>query len=244
MSRPVILSSLTYIDARYLLLKLNFAKTIHFLTFDVSEKFFNEPLTKIMPTFAYPIGNSLYLNVTNRCSNECSFCIKFNSRTFLENELFLDTEPSFDDVMAAIAEFSDFDEVVFCGYGESLLRLDLVRQVAEAIKQRYCTCVRINTDGQANLVYGRNIIPELAGIVDCISVSLNAHDAATYMRLCHSPFGEAGFAGVCDFIRLATAEIPEVIASIVRLPSLDVDACKALALSLGASFRVRSYYKE
>lgn len=145
--------------------------------------------------------------------------------------------------MGAIDAFRDFEEVVFCGYGESLIRLEIVKQVAAAVKRNYFTRVRINTDGQANLVHGRNIIPELAGIVDCLSVSLNAADAETYMRLCHSPFGEAGFTAVCDFIRLAAAEIPEVIASVVRVPSLDVDACKALALSLGASFRVRSYYQ-
>ena len=196
-----------------------------------------------MPTIAYSIRNSLYLNITNRCSNRCSFCIKINSRTFHDNDLFLSTEPSFDEIMAAIDAFKDFEEVVFCGYGESLIRLDIVKQVAETVKQKYCTRIRINTDGQANLVHGRNIIPELAGIVDCLSVSLNAADAETYMRLCHSPFGEAGFSAVCDFIRLAVAEIPEVIASVVRVPSLDVDACKALALSLGASFRVRSYYE-
>ena len=196
-----------------------------------------------MPTIAYSIRNTLYLNITNRCSNNCSFCIKFNSRTFDENDLFLDTEPSFDEIMAAIAASSDFEEIVFCGYGESLLRLDIVKQVAEAVKDNYFTPVRINTDGQANLVHGRNIIPELAGLVDCLSVSLNAPDAETYMRWCHSPFGAAGFTGVCDFIRLAAAEIPEVIASIVLVPSLDVEACKALALSLGASFRKRSYYQ-
>jgi TatD DNase family protein len=197
---------------------------------------------EIMPTLAYSIGNSLYLNITNRCSNDCSFCIKYNSRTFGDDDLFLKTEPSFDEIMAAIAEFSDFEEVVFCGYGESLIRLEMVKQVAAAVKQNYGTRVRINTDGQANLVHGRNIIPELAGIVDCLSVSLNASDAETYMRLCNTPFGAAGFTAVCDFIRLASAAIPEVIASVVRLPSVDVEACKALALSLGASFRVRSYY--
>jgi TatD DNase family protein len=197
---------------------------------------------EIMPTLAYTIGNSLYLNITNRCSNDCSFCIKYNSRTFGDDDLFLKTEPSFDEIMAAIAEFSDFEEVVFCGYGESLIRLEMVKQVAAAVKQNYGTRVRINTDGQANLVHGRNVIPELAGIVDCLSVSLNASDAETYMRLCHTPFGAAGFTAVCDFIRLASAAIPEVIASVVRLPSVDVEACKALALSLGASFRVRSYY--
>ncbi len=197
-----------------------------------------------MPTLAYSIRNALYLNITNRCSNNCSFCIKFNSRTFQENDLFLDKEPSFDEIMAAIAPFSDFDEVVFCGYGESLIRLEIVKQVAEAVKQYYSVRVRVNTDGQANLVHGRNIIPELAGKVDCLSVSLNAPDAETYMQLCQTPFGAAGFTAVCNFIRLAAAEIPEVIASVVLVPSLDVDACKALALSLGASFRVRSYYEE
>ncbi len=196
-----------------------------------------------MPTIAYKIRNTLYLNITNRCSNDCTFCIKFNTRTFDENDLFLDAEPSVNEIMTAIAAFNEFDEVVFCGYGESLIRLDIVKEVAEAIKQYYSVPVRINTDGQANLVHGRNIIPELTGVVDCLSVSLNAPDAETYMRLCHSPFGAAGFTAVCDFIRLAAAEIPEVIASVVRVPSLDVDACKALALSLGASFRVRSYYQ-
>ena len=195
-----------------------------------------------MPTIAYKIRNTLYLNITNRCSNDCSFCIKFNTRTFNENELFLDVEPSFHEIMAAIAAFNEFDEIVFCGYGESLIRLEIVMQVAEAVKQHYSVPVRINTDGQANLLHGRNIIPELAGIVDCLSVSLNAPDAETYQRLCHSPFGAAGFTALCDFIRLAAAEIPEVIASVVHVPALDVDACRTLALSLGASFRVRPYY--
>lgn len=196
-----------------------------------------------MPTIAYSIRKSLYLNITNRCSNDCSFCIKFNSKTFIENDLFLDREPSFEEIMAAIAEFRDFEEVVFCGYGESLMRLEFVKLVAEAVKKYYGTRVRINTDGQANLVHGRNIIPELAGIVDCLSVSLNASDAETYIQLCNTPFGAAGFTAVCDFIRLAADAIPEVIASVVLVPSIDVDACKALALSLGASFRVRSYYQ-
>jgi len=197
-----------------------------------------------MATLAYSIRNSLYLNITNRCSNNCSFCIKFNSRTFQENDLFLDKEPSFDEIMTAIALCSDFDEIVFCGYGESLIRLDIVKQVAEAVKQYYSVRVRINTDGQANLVHGRNIVPELTGIVDCLSVSLNAPDAETYIRLCQTPFGAAGFTGVCDFICLAAAAIPEVIASIVLVPSVDTESCKALAFSLGASFRVRSYYEE
>jgi TatD DNase family protein len=190
---------------------------------------------------AYRIRNSLYLNITNRCSNRCSFCAKFDDFTVKGHNLLLDAEPSFSEVMAAIGQpDADLDEVVFCGYGESLLRLDLVKRVAAEMKGRGYR-IRINTDGQANLVHGRNILPELAGVVDSISVSLNAPDSKTYVKLCSTPFGEAGFAGVCDFIREARAYIPQVVASAVTVPGVDIPACRTLAESLGVQFRVREY---
>ncbi|BCS54187.1 TatD family hydrolase [Geobacter sp. SVR] len=189
---------------------------------------------------AYMIRNSLYLNITNRCSNRCSFCAKFDDFTVKGHNLLLDGEPSYEEVMAAIGEPQGIDEVVFCGYGESLIRLDLVKQVAAAMKQRGYR-VRINTDGQANLVHGRNILPELAGLVDSISVSLNAPDAETYERLCNTPFGQAGFEGMCDFIRQAQQHIPTVVASAVTVPGIDIEACRRLADSLGAEFRIRDY---
>jgi TatD DNase family protein len=189
---------------------------------------------------AYRIRNSLYLNITNRCSNRCSFCAKFDDFTVKGHNLLLDGEPSCEEVMAAIGEPQGIDEVVFCGYGEALIRLDLVKQVAGALKQRGYK-IRINTDGQANLVHGRNILPELAGLVDSISVSLNAPDAETYARLCNTPFGSAGFTGVCDFIREAQRHIPTVVASAVTVPGVDIEACRRLAESLGAEFRVREY---
>jgi TatD DNase family protein len=135
----------------------------------------------------------------------------------------------------------EIDEVVFCGFGESLLRLDLVILIARELRQLYNYRIRINTDGQANLVHNRNILPELSGLVDCVSVSLNAPDAATYLRLCNTPFGAEGFTGVCDFIREATLWIPEVIASAVTVPGVDMVACRELAESLGAEFRIREY---
>lgn len=192
-------------------------------------------------TIAYKIGDSLYLNITNRCSNTCIFCPKFNQYKLYGHDLLLDREPSFEEVLAAIAavEPAGFDEIVFCGFGESLLRLELVLRIAEELKRLYPYPIRINTDGQANLVHGRNIVPELVGLVDTISVSLNASDAETYMQLCDTPFGDDGFSGVCDFIRLAKQQIPNVIASVVDYPGVDLDACRALALSLGVSFRVR-----
>ncbi len=189
---------------------------------------------------AYRIRNSLYLNITNNCSNHCTFCAKFDDFTVKGHNLLLDGEPSFEEVMAAIGQPGGIDEVVFCGYGEPLLRLDLVKQVAGALKERGYK-IRINTDGQANLAHGRDILSELASLVDTVSVSLNAPDAETYSRLCNTPFGEAGFSGVCDFIRTATAHISQVIATAVTVPGVDIEACRVLAESLGAEFRVREY---
>jgi len=189
---------------------------------------------------AYRIRNSLYLNITNRCSNRCSFCAKFGDFTVKGHYLLLDHEPGFAEVMAAIGEHSGYDEVVFCGFGEPLLRLDLVREVAAELKKRGVT-TRINTDGQANLVYGRNILPELAGLIDSISVSLNAADGETYSRICNSPFGREAFAGICLFLQEAKRHIPRVVASAVTVPGLDTAAVRQLAESLGVEFREREY---
>lgn len=189
---------------------------------------------------AYKIRNSLYLNITNQCSNRCSFCAKFDDFTVKGHNLLLDGEPSFAEIMAAVGQPQGIDEIVFCGYGEPLIRLDLVKQLAAELKGRGYP-IRINTDGQANLVHGRNILPELAGLVDSLSVSLNAPDAATYGQICNTPFGEAGFEAVCSFIREAQRHIPQVVASAVTVPGIDIDACRRLAESLGAEFRVREY---
>ncbi len=189
---------------------------------------------------AYKIRNSLYLNITNRCSNRCSFCAKFSDFTVKGHYLKLDHEPSFDEVMAAVSDVSGYDEIVFCGYGEPMLRLDVIREVASELKTKGCR-IRINTDGQANMVYERNVLPELEGLIDCISVSLNAADADTYDRLCRSPFGKRGFEGVCAFLREAKNYIPEVVASAVTIPGLDIEAVRRLADSLGVKFRKRIY---
>src|SRR6266540_3354629 len=152
----------------------------------------------------------------------------------------LDHEPDAAEVLTAIEEHSGYNEVVFCGYGEPLLRLDLIKEVAAQLKKRGCR-IRINTDGQGNMVYGRNILPELQGLVDSLSVSLNAHDSETYERLCNTPFGTAAFHGVCKFLKDAPCFIPEVTATAVTVPGVDIEAVRRLAESLGVKFREREY---
>lgn len=205
-----------------------------------AERLFGLGLSDQRARIAYRIRNSLYLNITNRCSNRCSFCAKFHDFTVKGHLLRLDHEPDAAEVLAAIGDPAAFDEVVFCGYGEPLLRIDLIRDVARELKKKGCR-IRINTDGQANLVHGRDILPELEGLVDVISVSLNAADPDTYERLCNTPFGAAGFHGVCAFLKEAPRYIPEVVATLVTVPGIDIEAVKRLAESLGVKFRAREY---
>ncbi len=189
---------------------------------------------------AYRIRDSLYLNITNRCTNACIFCAKFRDYTVKGHCLQLDHEPDATEVKKAIGDPTQFQEVVFCGYGEPLLRLELIKDIARWLKEKGIR-VRVNTDGQANLVHGRNILPELKGLVDAISVSLNAPDAETYQHLCRSSFKLEAYPAVLDFIREAKNHLPSVTASVVGLPEVDQEACRHIAEELGVNFRVRQY---
>lgn len=189
---------------------------------------------------AYRIRNSLYLNITNRCTNSCTFCTKFQDFNVKGHQLKLEHEPDVQEIIDAIGDPQAYEEIVFCGYGEPLLRLDCVIKVARWLKE-HGVKVRINTDGQANLVHGRNVLPELEGLVDSISISLNASSAEEYQRLCRSRFGPEGYNGVKEFISEATKYIPSVTASAVTVPGVDIEACAAVAAELGAEFRKRIY---
>ncbi len=192
-------------------------------------------------TIAYKIRDSLYLNVTNRCTNECVFCARTRDPVVKGHDLRLAHEPSVEEILDAVGDPSAHSEIVFCGYGEPLIRLDVVAQAAKMLRERGARRIRINTNGQANLVHGRNIVPELAAFTDELSVSLNAPNAAEYARLCRPTHGADAFEAVKAFIREATKHVPAVTASVVTVPGLDIDACRALAEELGATFRVRTY---
>ncbi|GAB4237839.1 MAG: YchF/TatD family DNA exonuclease [Deltaproteobacteria bacterium] len=190
---------------------------------------------------AYRIRGSLYLNLTNRCTNACTFCAKRRDYHVKGHLLKLPGEPTVAEALAAVGDPARYDEVVFCGFGEPLLRLDEVREIGRELKRRGAR-VRINTDGLANLVHGRNVLPELAGIVDALSVSLNAPDARTYARICPNRYGEASFAALLDFLREAPKHVPSVTATAVALPDIDPEAVRRLAESIpGVSFRLRPY---
>jgi len=187
---------------------------------------------------AYKIRDSLYLNITNECTNVCTFCVRFHTDFVKGHNLRLSHEPTEQELKQAIGNPSDYHEVVFCGYGEPLMRLDLVKRIAPWIKQKGGR-VRIDTNGHGNLINGRNILPELEGMIDRISVSLNAHDEETYNRVC-SPIFPNAFSEVLSFIREARKYIPDVSITVVALDSIDLEECRRIAEGLGVGFRVRN----
>lgn len=189
---------------------------------------------------AYQIRDSLYLNITNHCTNSCIFCAKFSDFVVKGHELKLEHEPSVAEIKQAIGDPTRYAEVVFCGYGEPLLRLDLIKEIAGWLQQQNVK-VRINSDGQANLVHGRNILPELQGLIDAISVSLNAPNRHDYQRLCRSSFGENSYQAVKDFLQQAGDYIPDVTATAVTYPGIDIAACEQVAKELGVNFHAREY---
>ena len=200
-----------------------------------------EPDVEREVRIAYKIRNSLYLNITNRCSNHCSVCAKFKSYTVKGHYLRLSEEPTEVELFNAIGPNPEqYDEVVFCGYGEPLIRLDLVRSIGLRLKKMGCK-IRIDTDGLANLFHGRNVLPDLK-FVDTISVSLNAPDSKSYQELIKTPFKDNAYPAILFFLREAKKHISKVVATAVSVPGVDMEACRRVAEDdLGVLFRVREY---
>ena len=192
-----------------------------------------------LQTIAYPIRDSLYLNITDRCTLACRFCPKHNgSYQVHEYHLTLEHRPSAADVIAAVGDPTRYREVVFCGYGEPTLRLKVLLEIARAVKARGGR-VRINTDGLANLVHKRDVLPEMAGLIDAISVSMNAADPVTYARHCQ-PRLQGAFDAMLTFLASAPRYIPKVTATAIQgLSGVNIPACKRLAAHLGVEFRAR-----
>jgi TatD DNase family protein len=189
---------------------------------------------------AYKIRDSLYLNITNRCTNTCGFCVRNYSNFVKGHNLRITREPTAEEVIRAIGEPKDYQEVVFCGYGEPLLRLDLVKEVAGWIKQNGGQ-VRVNTNGHGNLIHKRNVLPELQGLVDAYSVSLNTENEEKYLTLCKPLFGPGTFDAVKAFIQEARS-VSKVSVTVVNLPEVDVEECRRMAeKELQVGFRMRYY---
>lgn len=194
-------------------------------------------------TICYVLGNSLYINLTNRCSNACTFCVRTNENwPGGEAGLWIDREPTTEEIICDIKKFGPdkYDEVVFCGYGEPLVKIDECIAACRFIKENYGSKIRINTNGHANLIHKKDVAPLFEGLVDVMSISLNEMNAKLYNELCLSEYGEAGFTGMIGFTEQCLKHVPRVIMTVIDIiPPDHIDQCEKIAERLGADFRVR-----
>lgn len=214
--------------------------------------------------FAYIYGDPgrLYLNATNRCTNHCSFCVRQHGPGLGEAVLWGGDEPDRAGLLAAIESkggLRAFSEFIWCGFGEPTFRLDLIAEAAPYLRSRGAK-IRLNTNGHACLIHGRDVLPDLAVAVDSVSVSLNAPDADRYVKLsrpfpqalrmspnpdvaaAEPPAPERFWEAMLDFLRRAPGAFREVQASVVGfvLDRGEIEACRELAAELGVrKFRVR-----
>jgi TatD family-associated radical SAM protein len=206
-------------------------------------------MVSVTVVYEYRPG-SLYLNITNRCSNRCTFCVRQTPGFSLAGfDMRLEREPTAAEVLEAVDQAlalrgEPFDEVVFCGFGEPTHRLDLIRAVGTTLRQggQSPPLVRLNTNGQAALLNpGCDSVEELDGALDTVSISLNAPDPETYLELCRPRHGPRAHAAVLDFARRCVGRIPRVTLTVVSgtIGAAQVRRCAELARALGAGFRVR-----
>ena len=206
----------------------------------------------------YELENSLYINLTNRCSNACEFCLRSSQKgeDILDskrwqtsadlsgtNELWLDREPTVDVIIDDLKRrnLAKYNEVVFCGFGEPFMRFDDCKEVAKWLKTQNIK-IRVNTNGQANLINNRDVTTEMVGLFDTVSISLNNKNAEEYENLCHSDYGTEAYNELLCFGEKCAKLGMDVVFTVVDiLPAEDIEACKILANSRGAKLRIRKY---
>lgn len=196
-------------------------------------------------TYAYVLDGNLYINLTNKCSNGCDFCVRNERTSYYGNYLWLrHGEPTADKVIAAVKGFGDitrFKEAVFCGFGEPTYRVAEMVALCDYFHEKGLS-TRLNTNGQGNLINKRDIVPELKGKLDLINVSLNASCKEKYQPICRSQFGESGFDAMIEFAKLCRKNgVPCRFSIVDCIGEAEVEACKRLAESVKIPLYIRKY---
>jgi TatD family-associated radical SAM protein len=192
-------------------------------------------------------GKNIYVNMTNKCPCNCVFCLRHTKEMMEGNNLWLkDGEPGVDEVLEMFSQYdlSVINELIFCGFGEPLERLDDVCTVVDTLKQKYPALkVRVNTIGLANLIYDRDVTPELSGRVDTISISLNAPNEEEFLELTRSRFGIKSYEALKEFAVLAKRYVPNVVMTVVEqvMPEEKIEICQKICDELGVTLRVRPF---
>ncbi|MDO4463876.1 MAG: TIGR04100 family radical SAM protein [Bacillota bacterium] len=197
-----------------------------------------------MADILYTYKNQIYANITNRCDCSCRFCIRSHKDSVGEaDNLWHKSEPTLEEIKLAMDafDFKGYDELVYCGYGEPTCALDNLLASAAYAKEKQNIKIRLNTNGLANLYHKRNIIPELAKVIDSVSISLNAPTAEKYQEVTRPQF-ENAFPALLEFAELAKGAFEHVQLSIVDvLPEEEIKECQRIADERGIYLKIRKF---
>ena len=194
----------------------------------------------------YKVHNNLYINLTNRCPYSCTFCLRQKMDKVGESDtLWLLREPTAEEVIEEFKKWDvdSFHEIVFCGFGEPTEAFDVLKKVAKFIKSKYNKPIRLNTNGVGSLINKRNIAPELKGLIDTVSISLNNPDPEEYAKLVRSKYGVKSFQEMIDFAKECKKYVPNVVMSTVdtTISHEEEKKCKEICDEVGAVFRIRPW---
>lgn len=197
-------------------------------------------------TILYKVYQNLYVNLTNKCPCACTFCLRQTKDAVGEaTSLWLKREPDLEEI---IADFSDFDmsqyqEVVFCGFGEPTERLDVLLETAKYVKENFHLPTRINTNGLADLIHGEKTAHRLEGLIDTVSISLNTPNPERYHELVRSKFGDCSYQAMLDFAKDCTKYVPNVVMTTVSttLTEEEEAQCAEICKELGVTYRIRPW---
>ena len=199
-----------------------------------------------MMTITYEGRNSVYVNITNRCPCNCVFCLRHNKdHVFNASSLWLEKEPMVEEICDSIDawDLTKYDEIVFCGYGEPTERLDDLLKVASYVKAKNNVKIRINTNGLADLICGEKTAHKLEGLIDSVSISLNATNEDDYFKSVRPRFGIRSYGAMLDFARDCVKYVPEVVMTVVDVVTTkeEQEISRKICDTIGATLRVRPY---
>ncbi len=199
-----------------------------------------------MMTITYTAGSAIYVNMTNRCPCNCTFCLRHNKdHVFDSDSLWLDREPTVKEVCDSLDtwDLTKYSEIVFCGYGEPTERLYDLLEVAKYIRAKSDIKTRINTNGLADLIWNKTTAPNFEGLIDIVSISLNATNKDAYFKVVRPKFGIDSYDAMLKFTKDCTRYVPSVIMTVVdTVTSKEEQAlCRKICESLGATLRIRPY---
>lgn len=197
-------------------------------------------------TITYKVKNGIYVNMTNRCPCACTFCLRHNGDgVYGSDSLWLEHEPTVEEVCRSIDawDLEKYDEVVFCGYGEPTERLEDLLKVAAYIKGKSGIKIRINTNGLADLIWQKSTAPMLKGLIDTVSVSLNATNKEDYLKTVRPKFGIGSYDAMLRFTKECAGVVPNVVMTVVDVVTSpeEQERCRRICDSIGATLRVRPY---